>query len=444
MTIFLIYTLKVSACITAFYLLYLLLLKRYTFFSLNRFYLLAGMALSFIIPSVDLPVLELSPQIQSNEVFTAITAIEWHDYFQPQQIANEENTIDYTMIWPVVYITGLSLLFFRLLLSIVRMVRIKNKAEVQLMGKIKVMRTEGTLAFSFFNLVFLPKDEHDPMVMAHETAHVRQFHWFDLLLAEVTTLLLWYNPVVVWYKRSLKLQHEYLADASVVKSNPAIENYLNCMLRQVSRGSSSGLVSPFNSITIKKRIMMMTNKKTSLKYAGVYLFIIPLVSLLLFGFSDSRLAEKAFSVVSYHSAEFDIDTATKADIPSVWPVDKEYMKIASGYGMRKHPKTGEMKMHLGIDMPIPEGENIYATADGVVAGSTLDKRYGNYILIKHTDAYSTHYSHMKELSTLKYGDKVKKGQVIGYVGSSGWSTVPHLHYEVHKEGKRVDPEGYLP
>lgn len=129
--------------------------------------------------------------------------------------------------------------------------------------------------------------------------------------------------------------------------------------------------------------------------------------------------------------------------PAIQPISiKDLTRFGSAFGMRMHPILQQMKMHEGIDLTAPRGTKIFATADGVVlqAGPT-DGGYGNKILIDHGFGYRTLYGHCHKID-VKPGQKVKRGDVIGYVGSTGLSTCPHLHYEVHVNGKKVNPVNY--
>jgi murein DD-endopeptidase MepM/ murein hydrolase activator NlpD len=126
--------------------------------------------------------------------------------------------------------------------------------------------------------------------------------------------------------------------------------------------------------------------------------------------------------------------------PAIQPVsNKDLKRIASGFGYRIDPIYKTTKMHPGIDFTAPQGTPIYATADGVVkmAGFS-DGGYGNHVVINHGYGYETLYGHMFKVKA-RAGEKVKRGEVIGYVGSTGKSTGPHCHYEVHKNGQKIDP-----
>lgn len=123
------------------------------------------------------------------------------------------------------------------------------------------------------------------------------------------------------------------------------------------------------------------------------------------------------------------------------PVAKGY--ISSGYGRRLDPFTGNLVMHLGIDFSTGhEGEEIMAMAAGVVSLAGYDAEFGNMVQIDHGNGYETLYAHAKSTS-VKVGDVVKKGQVIALSGNTGRSSGPHVHFEVHKNGRVVDPASYI-
>ena len=129
-----------------------------------------------------------------------------------------------------------------------------------------------------------------------------------------------------------------------------------------------------------------------------------------------------------------------ASIPAIQPVsNKQLDRIASGFGMRIDPVYGTPKMHKGLDFTAPQGTPIYATGNGTVSESGFSEGgFGNHVEIDHGYGYETVYGHMVKVKVRK-GQKVKRGDVIGWVGSTGKSTGPHCHYEVHINGNAVDP-----
>ena len=115
-------------------------------------------------------------------------------------------------------------------------------------------------------------------------------------------------------------------------------------------------------------------------------------------------------------------------------------RLSSSYGRRKHPILGYRKMHTGVDFAAPRGTPILAAGSGTVERANRYGSFGNYIRIRHTDGYKTAYAHLKGFARgVKSGAYVKQDQVIGYVGTTGRSTGPHLHYEVHHHGKKINP-----
>jgi len=124
-----------------------------------------------------------------------------------------------------------------------------------------------------------------------------------------------------------------------------------------------------------------------------------------------------------------------------WPAPGN-TRITSKYGMRYHPILKQNKLHTGIDIGAPKGAKVVAADNGTVITATYNSAYGNMIIINHGGGIATLYAHMSAFET-KVGATVKKGQTIGRVGSTGWSTGPHLHFEVRKNGTPVNPNSYL-
>ena len=132
-----------------------------------------------------------------------------------------------------------------------------------------------------------------------------------------------------------------------------------------------------------------------------------------------------------------------ASIPAIMPIsNKDLTRTASGWGYRIHPIYKIRKFHEGMDFTASTGTEIYATGDGVVElVETSYRGYGKRIIINHGYGYRTLYAHLSGFN-VRQGQKVKRGEVIGFVGSTGMSTAPHLHYEVHKDDKKVNPIHY--
>ncbi len=160
----------------------------------------------------------------------------------------------------------------------------------------------------------------------------------------------------------------------------------------------------------------------------------------------STLNNLSSRVVAQKKSYDEVDELVKnkeqllSHLPAIQPVsNKDLSRIASGFGYRVDPVYKTIKFHAGLDFAAPQGTPIYATADGMVttAGNT-GNGYGNHVVIDHGYGYETLFGHMVRVKA-HVGQLVKRGEVIGWVGSTGKSTGPHCHYEVHKNGEKIDP-----
>ncbi len=431
MNTFGIYLLQTSLCLAAFYGLYSVVFRNYTFFQLNRYCLLFCLAISFVIPLIKLPLLTNELQTLSYSIESSLEG--WGETGTQSPAVRPATPVNFGLLFTLIYFGGIVALLARILSSVARILKLKKNAVVTQWEAYRIIRSHHTQPFSFFNLIFIPTEGTDPLILRHESVHIRQCHWIDLIVTELAVLALWFNPVVYLYKRSIKIQHEYIADSSAIQTTHT-ENYLKCLLRQIQNANSCAPISPFYSSTIKKRIMMISKNRTPFRSLAMYALIVPFICTFLFAFSTKQ------------EITHDIEKVTNDEeggVPSIFPVSMKIATIASGYGNRKHPFTGKRAFHKGIDFRLPAGEIVMTSADGAITVSGYDSLNGNYILIRHNEVYSTKYTHL-ESAIVKAGESVTQGQTIGYVGSTGWSTAPHLHYEIFKDGENVDPAGYLP
>ncbi|PZQ48287.1 MAG: peptidase M23 [Micavibrio aeruginosavorus] len=162
-------------------------------------------------------------------------------------------------------------------------------------------------------------------------------------------------------------------------------------------------------------------------------------------FAQLTLSGRKIPLYRYETADGSVDyygrdgQSTKKTLMKT-PIDGA--RMSSGFGMRRHPVLGYGKMHKGIDFAASTGTPIYAAGDGVVQRAGRFSSFGNYVRIRHRSDLDTAYAHMSRIaSDVRPGTRVKQGQVIGYVGTTGRSTGPHLHYEIMVGGKQVNPRG---
>lgn len=154
------------------------------------------------------------------------------------------------------------------------------------------------------------------------------------------------------------------------------------------------------------------------------------------GVSDPEFRALADSWGKINGATTKVEVA----VPSINPV--EIMKFSSGYGYRSAPTRGASRNHKGIDIPGPVGTPIYATADGMIGRAQWVSGYGKYVEINHGNAVQTRYGHLSAMNVVP-GQRIRKGDVLGYMGSTGRSTGSHLHYEVRIAGEAINPTAFL-
>ncbi len=426
------FLIKSCVYVMAFYIPFILILKRTTFFTINRIYLVSGLLLSFILPLYtgfitipvyaqrDLPFME--PIITKTESIISLAS-------QPAW------SLNFVALLIIFYLAGISIRLIILTFSIAGILKLKYQGEILAYRNITVVKTNTSVPFSFFNNVFLPKDLNDAGILEHEAAHVRQDHWIDLVIVELVSIILWFNPVMIAYKRSLKQQHEYLADQSAIKNGIDMGEYLMSIKQQIELAVPAPLISEFYFQSIKNRINMLTKERTSVYGLATYTMVLPIIIFLLVAFAP----HKHFQVIEQSAMN-----SIQEQLALCLPIDeKNNFLLESGYGERLHPALGVMRLHTGIDLVSEEGVPVVSTQDGVVVKAQMADAWGNLIVVQHDGTYSTSYSHLKSMNVEK-GDKIQKGQVIGLVGHTGLSTKDHLHFELLKNAKAIDPIKYLP
>ena len=200
----------------------------------------------------------------------------------------------------------------------------------------------------------------------------------------------------------------------------AVQEYLRTLGEEMDVGSGIAASDEFDLIVDYKRAATGEVEAGKLLYAGLIHDGKPKKQLMRWG-SDGRFFEA--------SGVGEMRTGLMAPVPG---------RRTSGYGMRRHPILGYTRMHRGIDFKASYGEPIHAATDGVVEFAGRHGGHGNFVKLRHGGGLETGYAHMSRIA-VRPGQHVRRGQVIGYVGSTGLSTGPHLHYEMYRGGKTIDP-----
>jgi hypothetical protein len=420
------YILRASMIFAALYLVYAAGFSRLTFHRLNRAFLMSILPLSLLMPILNLGI-TAPVHITGNGIQHVFSGIGGFGDTTDMNVASgfEWNIKNISLL---IYCSIVLFILIRFIINLFRLIRLKRQFTVSIDGKYSIVVADVPSAFSCFNWIFIPKDYDKVIsntVIEHEKLHGMARHTLDLVATELYVAFFWFNPFVYLFRSSLKSIHEFQVDNRFLMTGYKTSYYLQFMLTNLEFSSKAAFFcNSFNGSTIKKRINMMTKSKSPVWKAGMYLFILPLVTLMTMSFSAGRVS--------------------KGDIPCICPIKTGYdYKISSAYGKRIHPITKEQDFHNGIDLTAETGTPVVATADGVVTRAEyLEHTFGKLVEIDHGNGITTFYAHLDRY-VVKKGDSVKKGDVIGYVGDSGVSVGPHLHYEVLKDGKNVDPAGYM-
>lgn len=322
-----VYLLKVIACSGLFYALYALLFRNEKMLVFNRFYLLLSLVVSFFIPLITFTV--IVPAAQQPLVYDTYV---YDPVVVPADPATGFN--DYLLYAAIVVFSMVTaLLLLRFVRNLVNINRLVHKNErVRIPGARMVLLTGDIVPYSFLNHIFLNKKEYEegaiePEVLEHEMAHLRQKHSWDILLIELLQVFCWFNPLIYLYRRSIKINHELLADAAVVKKLGDMRSYQMILLHRAVAQSSLALISSFNYVTIKKRLVMLRKKANPVVIGLKATMVLPLAALLIFLFSESIYAQgtpKPDKMITQSGTENTIKGASPSEM-------KEYQKIIDSY-----------------------------------------------------------------------------------------------------------------
>ena len=305
METFYMYVLQVNVGLLVFYLLYRGLLARDTFLGMRRLYWWAAWVLAFLYPLVELGVwgrTETPLQVVMADYAEAMTVVV--SAVAPEEAATWSWQDGLALLWAA----GASALLLRMLVQLAVVCRLARRGKRVEWHGVRVLAVEGdNVPFSFFRWIFVQPGNHSEgeleEILAHEQAHVRQWHSLDVVVSKLLCCLFWFNPAVWLAKRCVRQNLEFLADRAVVHSGFDRKNYQYHLLR-LSYGVNIGqIVNNFNVSPLKKRIMMMNKKKS--KHAGAlkYALLLPVAGLLVLSANAEAVAETAENVVAHWTAD---------------------------------------------------------------------------------------------------------------------------------------------
>lgn len=299
------YVLQVNVGLLVFYLLYRGLLARDTFLGMRRLYWWAAWVLAFLYPLVELGVwgrTETPLQVVMADYAEAMTVVV--SAVAPEEAATWSWQDGVALLWAA----GASALLLRMLVQLAVVCRLARRGRKVEWHGVRVLAVEGdNVPFSFFRWIFVQPGNHSEgeleEILAHEQAHVRQWHSLDVVVSELLCCLFWFNPAVWLAKRCVRQNLEFLADRAVVHSGFDRKNYQYHLLR-LSYGVNIGqIVNNFNVSPLKKRIMMMNKKKSRHAGALKYALLLPVAGLLVLSANAEAVAETAENVVAHWTAD---------------------------------------------------------------------------------------------------------------------------------------------
>ncbi|TAL69904.1 MAG: TonB family protein [Bacteroidetes bacterium] len=287
MNSFFIYTIESGICLAAFQIAFLILLRKDTFFAISRVYLLLTFIVSAILPALNFSNAVSNPDVIPTALFSTITI----EASKAEQAVS--SGINFGEIMLVIYFTGVLIFLSRFIMRLLQLLNLTRKFGIRKIDGYKFVFTESQYSpFSFFNIIFLGSsftyNSETKNILAHEKVHIDKHHTFDILVAEIMTILQWFNPFIWLIKMSLQEVHEYQADEGVVKLGVDKSDYQKLILSKIAGSEIFQTANNFSYQLIKRRIKMITKAKTK-KIALVKLMLIVPISLLLFlSFSCSQ------------------------------------------------------------------------------------------------------------------------------------------------------------
>lgn len=300
------YLLKVALCWSVFYLLYVALFRRETFFQANRFYLLGSLITGAVLPLMPLQLLGWQqPEMVSYSLQPIVIGV---DHFG-QNVAEVSNANpagpDWLFILGVIYTAGLLIASGRFIWGLWQLKSLRRKADLSNANGYRLYCTDAPhLPFSFFKGLYWSRHyKTDALsrqkIIKHEEAHIFQWHSLDVMLTEICSIMMWWFPIANLYKKEIKTMHEYLADEYVTRWFSKKE-YGRLLLRQTQSGMQLAISNAIFSSQLKRRIMMMTRTKSPRSAMLKYLAAIPLLALLLMSFSFGEKQSAPSNEASFH------------------------------------------------------------------------------------------------------------------------------------------------
>ena len=472
------YIIEMIICSGLFLVAYRWLLAKKVGFGLCRAFIVMSMLLAVAIPAMDVPVFT-EKTLSQQGVLTGFDflVMELDDAvpMDPEVEMDEaENMASETAPVPKAFdikaAAGIAVKVIYILVALASLgLTVYNIIKIQkLRRRSKLTRTEEyTLAehediktpFSFLMTIFMGFN-YEPgerlQILTHEASHIRHRHSFERISLSILRSVFWFNPFFWMAEKDLEEVQEWEADKDVLNEGYELDKYRTTIFKQLF-GYNPDISCGLNHSLTKQRFIMMTQSRRG-KGAWIRLAAtLPAIAAAFFAFGCGTKEAKA-------STDFSTDLTNGTEqtyLPMCPPCDAS---VSNSFGARTDASGAGT--HQGIDYVLNEGDPVYAAADGEISAITRDDSNGLMLVLNHSDGIETRYAHLSKIqivshlkieggmmtvnntynlitdgdhSNQKISGKVNRGQLIGYAGSTGRATGPHLHFEVRKDGKPVDP-----
>jgi hypothetical protein len=376
------YLLQSGVCLTLFYAVYWLFLRRETFFTLNRFYLLTAASLSFLLPLFKLP----SPFLQTVIVLPSSIP----DGSAPAAAVESSSALLTPLSFLLlVYLCGVAFLLVRFFLRLANIVRtIRTCGCRRQEGLRLILCPNSGEPFSFFHYVFLDRtdlpDQEFNRILSHELVHVRQLHSLDIIFSELTAVIQWFNPFVWPYKRSLRETHEYLADRAVIAQGCSRTGYQLLILEQQVGGKLLEVSSHFRNSQIKRRLNMLSRKESKGLARLKPLLLLPLALVLVLALAEPRTVlqsepqpEKATTVTQASSStQATSSTQEKSEDEIAVELKQKAEKLAQ-LKQKNEAKLSDLKaLYNATEDPAKKEELLKAIKEQKIMAMEIEQKAG--------------------------------------------------------------------
>jgi hypothetical protein len=279
--------LKINMVLLLFAAAYYLVLRRLTFYTINRAFLIVGIVFSTVYPFINLTNFFNRQEHLNPTVKALVPRIDMDALLQHNAI------MAYWQLAVVLFYVGVALMAIRLIAQFVSLYRVHKKSQPGVIGDLPVRILNGPLSpFSFWQTVYVNPTIHSAKeldtILAHEQVHVKEWHTLDIILAEISVVFYWFNPGVWLMKRAIKENIEFITDSKILRKGIDKKAYQYSLLGVGNLQASAALVNNFNLSDLKKRIKMMNTKKSSSRKLLIYAFLLPVLLLTTLAFTVSK------------------------------------------------------------------------------------------------------------------------------------------------------------